>query len=515
MRAMKEVRTQGTVRRRPAPPHAIRASAALAGFATVVLAAAAPSPHARTAAGAPAPEAWRRVRTLEPLGQEAGAIGAAVAVAEGVVWSGTARDADVGDGPTAVQAVVLRAGFGFPTVGAARIAAPAADRSAGFGLAVAAAPAVGVVGAPNAGCRGDGCDTGQAHLVRRAHDGTWHVDEVPCPTPEPASEYGAAVATDGRTLVVASPRADAGAIDAGAVDVFALDPAGGDPRHVLRAASPEPAASGRFGASVAVCGDWIAIGEPGAGREILRPGAVHLLRRNEAGRWEPAQTLRPSAGAIGWYGAAVALAGSELIVGAPIACASSPPFARAGAAEHLRRAGTAWQRVRVIPSPDAAPGDGFGLAVACDGDWVVVGAPGADVAAVPGTPATEAQARDAGCAWAFPSAGGTPQRLVARLPRGGDGFGAGLALGAAAGRAALGPTHMLAIASRNDPERPLTPGSAEVWGMRPAPVLLARHPGVSQPQSMSASAIAIAADASVTTAGAHPSSAARASAAGP
>ena len=132
MRAMKEVRTQGTVRRRPAPPHAIRASAALAGFATVVLAAAAPSPHARTAAGAPAPEAWRRVRTLEPLGQEAGAIGAAVAVAEGVVWSGTARDADVGDGPTAVQAVVLRAGFGFPTVGAARIAAPSATASIGL-----------------------------------------------------------------------------------------------------------------------------------------------------------------------------------------------------------------------------------------------------------------------------------------------------------------------------------------------------------------------------------------------
>ena len=62
------------------------------------------------------------------------------------------------------------------------------------------------------------------------------------------------------------------------------------------------------------------IGEPGAGRGTPRPGAVHLYSRTPTG-WVLHESLRASAGAVGWHGASVALAGANLLGGAPFASA--------------------------------------------------------------------------------------------------------------------------------------------------------------------------------------------------
>ena len=110
------------------------------------------------------------------------------------------------------------------------------------------------------------------------------------------------------------------------------------------------------------------------------------------------------------------------------------------------------------------------------------------------------------------------ERLIARTPHPGDGFGAGLAFGTAHGHARIGPSEFLAIGHRQDQERPLEAGSVDLFGYYgPIPALLAvsGRPQSAGEQSRSASSMASAADASVTAAGTQPSDVARSTASRP
>ena len=455
---------------------------------------------------------WRPVRTEIPAQPVSGAFGPAVAVTEGRLWIGPARDTDVGDGPPQVTAFGIRAGFGLPSFDPVIVEHPAAARNAGFGLALAAAQGICVVGSPHAGCRERGCDSGQVHLVAHDHDGSWSVDEVTCPDANPASEFGAAVATDGRTIVVGSPRADSPDRDGGAVDIFEVGPA---PAHgvtfVTRLRPPLPRASARFGAAVAVSADWIAIGEPGAGETYPRPGIVHLAHRSADG-WKIESSLRAPAGAVGWFGTSVALAGCELLIGAPIARAVGSTVS-CGSAVHFSLKDGQWLPRRVIAAPSGSAGDAFGMAVALGNGWAAIGAPGTD-----GPANDRSNSEDIGAAWAVELRSLAMERLVARTPRAGDGFGAALAFGTAHGSTRTGPRCFLAVGHRQDPERPLAAGSVDLFGYEgPMPVLVAGSAGPQSvgEQSRSASSMASAAEASVTAAGTQPSEAARSTASRP
>lgn len=477
---------------------------------------------------------WSWERTVRPAHPEPLAFGAAVASAGGALWIGPARDQDIGDGPPWASGLSIGAGPGLPERDSWQVAHPAAARGAGFALALAAAPGLVLAGAPHAGCGRTGCDTGQAHLAVRGHDGAWTVTEVACPDPRERAMFGAAVATDGGTLVVASPREGSAAWDAGTVDIYERDatqPAA-PPRHVARLRSPAPAPSARFGDAVAIAGDWIAIGEPGANDPGgaaggIAPGAVHLARR-VGGTWSITASLRASAGDGGWLGAGLALAGEDLVAGAPVA-RDPASGARIGAALHFQCRDGAWTLRRVLRVPGLPAGAGLGSAVALSDGALALGAPGDD-----------RHGEDAGAAFVGSLRGGRLARIDAPSPAAGAGFGAGLAFGTVSGWAPEGPRRFLAVASHLDPEVPPIPGAVELFGYRePEPVLLAgrapcpappaawpaawpaappasppaSHPA--SPQSRSASAIAIAADASVTRAGAHPAASSRASASGP
>jgi hypothetical protein len=415
---------------------------------------------------------WRWVRTVAPQHATPGSFGAAVSSSDGRLWIGPSRDLDVGDGPPQVTAVGILAGFGLPGSGDSLAAHPDADRTAGFGLALAASHDACVVGSPHAGCRRRGCDTGQAHLVTPAHDGTWSVDEVACPEPEPASEFGASVATDGTTIVIGSPRfdGDGTAVDSGAVDVYRLGPAPDRlVTHVARLRPPAPATGARFGSAVAVDGDWIAIGEPGAGPTLPRAGVVHLAHRAPDGTWSHHASLRTPAGAQGWLGASLALADGELLAGAPVARDPARRIA-AGAVAHFHLRDGAWTLRRVVHGNDLGAGAGFGQALAIADGWGAVGAPGED-----------AGAEDAGAAFALELRSGRLRRIEAPTPRAGAGFGAGLAFGTGAAGVALGPQRFLAVAGRADPELPAIPGMVELYGLRAAaPVLITRRASQAQ-----------------------------------
>ena len=142
--------------------------------------------------------------------------------------------------------------------------------------------------------------------------------------------------------------------------------------------------------------------------------------------------------------------------------------------------------------------------------WAAIGAPGTD-----GPANDRSDSEDVGAAWAVELRSLAMERLVARTPRAGDGFGAGLTFGTAHGSTRTGPRYFLAVGHRQDQERPLEAGSVDLYSYTgPMPLLVAGSMGPHSDgeQSRSASSIASAAEASVTAAGTQPSEAARSTA---
>ena len=123
--------------------------------------------------------------------------------------------------------------------------------------------------------------------------------------------------------------------------------------------------------SLDIDGDTLAVGVQNG----LPEGAAHVFVRG-AGGWAFQQRLIPVTPLGGErFGASVALSGDLLVVGAPGRDGSAG--SDTGAAYLFERAGTAWSELARIESPTAAAGDGFGRAVAIDGDVIAVGAPDA------------------------------------------------------------------------------------------------------------------------------------------
>jgi FG-GAP repeat len=219
--------------------------------------------------------------------------------------------------------------------------------------------------------------------------------------------FGISVAVEGDTMVAGAWFGDIeypGDCENGMAYVFERN---GSPiwRLVARLQSsrPDPFCWGEdFGVSVAISGDWIAVGSPTdlwlLPGVVLPPdiedpneallyfndaqGSVFLFQR-PAGGWADAtetQVLTELDGTEldfnegGWYGFSVALEGTTLVVGAPLHGGFDSSFWKEGAVyvyENPIDAG--WERsAKLVPS-DPVRGRRFGADVAISGDTVVVG----------------------------------------------------------------------------------------------------------------------------------------------
>jgi hypothetical protein len=196
---------------------------------------------------------------------------------------------------------------------------------------------------------------------------------------------------------------------------------------------------------------------------------VHVFRRH-GDAWRLEVTLRASAGAVGWHGAAVALAGANLLAGAPVARPWGAGTPRVGAVEHWQLSPAGWRRVRTISPDDAASdGAGFGSALAILGDAAAIGSPGDDLLG-----------EDAGAAYVCDLATGRTDRLDAQRAGTGDGLGASLSFGLVPRLEREHARLVLAVAGRRDPETAAEPGTVECFTPGPlrlagAPASLLRH----------------------------------------
>lgn len=249
-----------------------------------------------------------------------------------------------------------------------RLTVPEGFSADAFGRALAIDGDQLVIGAARASVRAkDTTDLGAA-IFERTQLG-WQLKQVLAPPGDDAGaakDFGRAVAIDGPLIAVGAPE-----LDDGAGEVFLWRDAGASFTAEAPLAAP-PGAKG-FGSAVALADGLLAAGAPGSGVGDGASGLVALFEQ-VAGNLQPLATLEaPTPAAGDRFGAAVAIGGESIVVGAPGASLTGRAFLYPSAG----RAEVTAMELMVPELGGSADAVGFGSSVSLEGDLVVVGAPGA------------------------------------------------------------------------------------------------------------------------------------------
>jgi len=224
-------------------------------------------------------------------------------------------------------------------------------------------------------------------IFARAIDGSWReVSRLEPVDPRPGEGFGASIAAANDILLVASADPDV----VWGAHVYrriagTWTPAGriawnpGATRSTLGAAPLDLAGLMRVAQPPA---RTVAIAQDGSIAAIAGSDGgtveVSIVAQHGVSEWRESIRLpAPPASARGRFGAALALTPTRLVVGAPITSG------RGMVHVYERGADGSWSdSVSIAPPAELPPGAGFGTALRSDGDRVVVGAPGANLALI-------------------------------------------------------------------------------------------------------------------------------------
>ena len=211
--------------------------------------------------------------------------------------------------------------------------------------------------------------------------------------------FGSSVSLDGDRLAIGAPgdNNSATVTDTGAVYIFKRTSTGwgATPEKVYEKDTnfTNLKASDKFGTSVSLNGDRLAVGAPydDASNTVTDTGAVYIFKRSStawAATPEKVYEYDPSSFAIldggDQFGQVVALDGERLFVGTPGDDGYLDGYSNAGAVYVFKRGSSGWAplmernfRRDTTPSGfrDLAAGDAFGSSLSVYGDLLIAGAP--------------------------------------------------------------------------------------------------------------------------------------------
>lgn len=250
-----------------------------------------------------------------------------------------------------------------------------------FGSSVAVSGDTAIVGAPfSSSSRG-----GSVHLYVRGDDYTWAKSPIVLQAPEPIENglFGRALDVDGSTLVVGDvvPYAttevgEEGYI--GCVYVFVRGPDGNWVEEARLLADEPDMSDASFGLAVALNDNVLVVGEPkGESLPLVeRTGSVYIFERLAGEGWVQTTKLRPEDGSTGDnFGSSVDVSGSTVVVGAVRNDASGKD---SGVAYAYSKVDETWALKNQLIPADGSAFDSFGRSVAISADVIVVGARGDD-----------------------------------------------------------------------------------------------------------------------------------------
>jgi len=181
-----------------------------------------------------------------------------------------------------------------------------------------------------------------------------------------AGENGA-LSISGDTVSVGAPSKGT---NAGAVALYSRQISTWTNTNVLQSPDVGTDTTGKFGSSVSLKGDTLAVGALASSKTVATGGGSYVFRRT-AGAWGASSTgvlVVPTGLAAGDnLGSSIALSNDLLLIG------SQGRATNTGAAYGFRFKDGAWTQEALILAPDAALGDAFGCSVALDGDIGAVG----------------------------------------------------------------------------------------------------------------------------------------------
>ena len=187
---------------------------------------------------------------------------------------------------------------------------------------------------------------------------------------------GDSVATDGEWLVAGGYGIGEGGVYGGTGGAYVFRWNGFDWVEFQKILASDGEVDDRMGVSVALRGEWMMIGAVGrSSGTATEAGAVYVFRW-DGSQWIETQILTAEdLQRLAHFGRSVAMDGSRAVIGAHWARTDYVP---AGAAYVFELDGGSWvQKARIVPS-DGENDDYFGSAVALEGSHVLVGAQGDD-----------------------------------------------------------------------------------------------------------------------------------------
>ncbi len=202
---------------------------------------------------------------------------------------------------------------------------------------------------------------GSVYAYRQNAAGRWLERQrlsAPAADAQRMDDFGRTLALEGNTLLVSAPRMMA---NAGVVFVFSRSSTNAEWRSGGRIAAP---AGGEFGAALAMAGDDLMVGAPG----VDSGGAVYHYRRL-SGEWQLQSTLRAATPGAAAFGSSLSMQGEWLLVGAPASDSG------AGRIYAGRRQGGVWSAPKQL-TVQSAPRGSLGSSVLLDGQRAFIGAPG-------------------------------------------------------------------------------------------------------------------------------------------
>jgi Ca2+-binding RTX toxin-like protein len=240
--------------------------------------------------------------------------------------------------------------------------------NAHFGASVGATNTTIVVGAP-----GENDGIGEVDVFQgdttQSNFGDLLLD-VPNPTIQPGSDFGAAVAGDGSDLIIGAPGVSFGSSIGG---VYLVDGTTGD--VITKIANPDPSTMTGFGSAVAPVGSDILIGSPddnnGAGAAYL-----YAPPATTGGSTLLTTFIQPDGGG-GEFGFSVAGTQDTALIGAPGANLGTTNAGAAYVFDANPASPTFGQAIAAVQEPTPTSGDELGSAVGFDDGALVAGAAGA------------------------------------------------------------------------------------------------------------------------------------------
>ena len=327
---------------------------------------------------------WGEVKKLTASDAAAGdSLGLALSISGDTLVSGAPRDDCLTFIDCGAAYVFSRNHGGADNWGEVeKLVASDAAEGDSFGGAVSISGDSVAVGAP-----GDDCsvfaDCGAAYLFSRNQGGTdnWgQVAKLVASDAADTDQFGIAVAISGDTVVSGARYDDDNGDGSGSAYVFSRNQGGTDNwGQVAKLVASDGAAADLFGdeRTVAISGDTVVVGAPQSDAAATDSGAAYVFSRNQGGAdmWGEVQKLTASdAAETDILGAAVAISGDAIVVGAPF---DDDAGDWSGSAYVFVCCGTdpgEWQEVAKTTASDADAGDNFGNAVGISGDTMVIGA---------------------------------------------------------------------------------------------------------------------------------------------